>query len=80
MPKIVNDSAKLAKKIGDAIKKLRMTAGYKSSETFALKHSLPRVHYWRMESGTNFTLRSLCRVLDCHGVSVVDFMASLDKK
>lgn len=60
-------------KIGAKIKKMRMQAGYKSAEVFAVKHQLPRVQYWRMERGTNFTLKSLLGILDIHKVPLKKF-------
>ena len=59
--------------IAAKIKVLRMKAGYKSSETFAFDNDLPRVQYWRMEKGTNFTIKGLLRILAIHKITVEEF-------
>lgn len=59
------------------IKILRMKAGYKSSETFAATHGLPRVQYWRMEKGTNFTHKSLMNILDIHKLTPAEFFKDI---
>lgn len=64
-------------KIADKIKKLRIEAGYTSYEFFAWEHGLPRVQYWRMEKGTNFTLNSLIKVLDAHKITLEEFFKEL---
>lgn len=64
-------------KIGKRIKELRIEAGYSSYEFFAWEHGLPRVQYWRMEKGTNFTIKSLIKVLDVHNLSLKDFFSQI---
>lgn len=65
-------------KIGKKLKELRVKKGFKSYETFAWSNELPRVQYWRMEKGnTNFTIRSLVRVLKIHGISLKKFFAEI---
>jgi hypothetical protein len=66
-------------RVGQKLIELRIQKGYKSHETFALDHDLPRVQYWRLEKGrVNFTLRSLHRVLSIHKVTIEDFLANLN--
>jgi hypothetical protein len=61
---------------GKKLTELRIGKGYKSHETFALDHDLPRVQYWRMEKGrANFTLKTLSKVLAIHKMSVEEFFA-----
>ena len=68
-------------KIGDRLIELRKRAGYTSHETFAFDHDLPRVQYWRLESGkSNFTLSSLVRVLSIHDISVEEFFATISQE
>jgi len=64
--------------IGNKIRKLRIEAGYSSSETFAYQHDLSRVHYWRIEKGTNLTLESLIKILDIHKISLKEFFSDID--
>ena len=61
----------LQKKIGAELKKLRLVAGFSSYEVFADKNELSRIQYFKMEKGTNFTLKSLNRVLDIHEISII---------
>jgi hypothetical protein len=63
----------IIKKIGDRIKQIRKDAGYKNYENFAFENDINRVQYGRMESGRNFTMRSLLRILAIHKMSVKDF-------
>tara|TARA_B100000767_G_scaffold212526_1_gene199759 strand:+ start:576 stop:1049 length:474 start_codon:yes stop_codon:yes gene_type:complete len=69
----------LQQKIGARLKKLRLEAGFSSYEVFADKNRLSRIQYFKMEKGTNFTLKSLSRILNIHDVSVVNFYHSLSK-
>lgn len=64
--------------IASKIKRLRIDAGYSSYEFFAWDNEIPRMQYWRMEKGTNFTISSLLRVLDAHNISLEDFFKDLD--
>jgi len=63
--------------IGVKLKKLRVNAGYKSYEVFAWDNKISRIQYWKMEKGTNCTLKSLKRVLDIHDTRMDDFFNSL---
>lgn len=60
---MVNEQSKefnnLIVSIGERIKSLRINAGYKSYEVFAWENNLSRIQYWKMEKGTNCTLKSL---------------------
>ena len=60
-------------KVALAIKNLRINAGYSSAESFAFDHDIPRVQYWRLESGANLTMASLLRLLDIHKISLEEF-------
>lgn len=66
--------------ISEHIKKLRIEKGYVSYEYFAWEHKIPRVQYWRMEKGNNFTIKSLIRVLDAHEISLKEFFESIERK
>ena len=66
--------------IGEKLVDLRKKKGYTSYETFAYDFDLPRVHYWKMEKGrTNFTLKSLIRVLEVHDLDLIAFFDSMKK-
>lgn len=63
--------------IGERLTQLRKKKGYSSHETFALDYDLPRVQYWRLEKGkANFTIRSLVKILEIHGLTVQEFFDS----
>jgi len=66
-------------KIANKIKQLRIEKGYVSYEFFAWEHNIPRVQYWRMEKGTNFTIRTLLRILDAHEMTLEDFFKEPDQ-
>ena len=59
--------------IGSELKKLRVNAGYKSYEVFAWDNKISCIQYWKMEKGTNCTLKSLKRVLDIHDMRMDTF-------
>ncbi len=65
-------------KIAKLIKSLRIEKDYGSHEFFAWEHNIPRVQYWRMEKGTNFTIRTFLRILDAHNITMKDFFDRLD--
>jgi len=67
----------LKEKIGRELKKLRIKAGYKSYEVFSWDNKISRIQYWKMEKGTNCTLKSLKRILDIHNVRIDKFFNSL---
>ena len=66
--------------IGNRIKFIRISAGYKSYEVFAWENNLSRIQYWKMEKGTNCTLKSLHKVLKIHDLTYKDFFDSLEDK
>ncbi|WP_433763650.1 helix-turn-helix domain-containing protein [Flavobacterium ginsenosidimutans] len=63
--------------ISKKLKEIRLSKGYTSYETFAFDHNLNRVQYWRIESGSNITLKTLIKVLDIHEISLEDFFKGL---
>ena len=66
------------KKIANQIKELRIQKGYSSHENFAWDHNLNRVQYWRIEKGSNITLKTLITILDIHQISLSDFFKDMD--
>jgi|TARA_B100000497_G_C7690771_1_gene419869 hypothetical protein len=59
--------------IGRQLRVLRIEAGFSSYVDFAWMHDMNKTQYGRMETGSNFTLKSLQRVLDVHQLSFQDF-------
>lgn len=68
----------LLNQIGKKLKKLRIDSGYSSYEIFAWENNLSRIQYWKMEKGTNCTLKSLDRVLKIHKLSIMQFFKEFD--
>jgi transcriptional regulator with XRE-family HTH domain len=67
--------------IGQKLRNLRKKQGYTSAESFAYDHDLPRVHYWRIESGkVNITLKSLYKILSIHKMSIEEFFGDKNGK
>ena len=64
-------------RIAAKLKQLRIGAGYTSHETFAWDHDINRIQYWRIEKGSNITLKTLLAVLDIHKISLADFFKDL---
>jgi hypothetical protein len=81
---MVNEQSKefnnLIVSIGERIKSLRINAGYKSYEVFTWENNLSRIQYWKMEKGTNCTLKSLYKVLKAHNLTYKEFFDSLEDK
>jgi predicted transcriptional regulator len=63
--------------IASKLKKIRIEKGFSSYENFAYENDLPRVQYWRMEKGTNFTIKNLLRILEIHNITIEDFFKDL---
>jgi len=61
--------------IAEKIKRIRKESGYTAAESFSYDKGIDRILYWRMEKGTNFTITSLLRILDAHGIGLSEFFA-----
>ena len=70
--RIPNSEQKLGQ-IGAKLRKIRLERGYSSYESFAWEHDIPRMQYWRMEKGKNFTFVSLIKILDAMDMSLSEF-------
>lgn len=64
-------------KIAKKIRHLRIEANYTSAESFANDNDINRVQYWRVENGTNLTLKTLLKILDIHKISLGDFFKDI---
>ncbi|WP_430408809.1 helix-turn-helix transcriptional regulator [Kordia sp.] len=65
--------------IAEKIKELRINAGYSSYENFAWDNGINRMQYWKMEKGeTNFTMKSLYRILKVHNMELSDFFGMIN--
>lgn len=64
--------------LGRHIKELRIKAGYSSHEDFANKHDFTMKQYWRLESGYDFKISTLLRLLDAHKMNYTEFFKGLN--
>lgn len=65
-------------KIANRVRQLRKERGYVSYDYFAWEYKIPRVQYWRMEKGTNFTIKNLLRILDAHDMTLKEFFEGME--
>ena len=70
----------LQQMIGAELKSMRLLAGFSSYEVFAEKNNMSKIQYFKMEKGTNFTLKSLDRILKIHDISIINFFHKFDKE
>lgn len=69
---------KRIEQIAKRLRELRIERGYSSYDFFAWENNIPRVQYFRMEKGTNFTIRTFLRVLDAHKMTLEEFFKGMD--
>lgn len=67
-------------KIGLELKSLRIKSGFTSYANFAWDNNLNKSQYWRMENGSNVTLKSLQKVLEIHNLTFYEFFQMMNKK
>lgn len=77
MKQLAPKELKRLKKIGKKLRELRIEKGYSSYDFFAWENKMPKTTYLNMEQGKNFTMTSLMKVLDIHGVSLEEFFKNL---
>lgn len=65
-----------AVKLGARIKQLRKDAGFTNADDFAYTYSFPRSGYGRIEQGKNIEFFTLIKILNCHGISYLEFFAN----
>jgi len=65
-------------KIADKIKKMRVEKGFTSYDSFAWDNDLSRIHYWRIEKGSNLTMQTLLKILDIHKITLEDFFKGIE--
>jgi len=64
-------------KIASRIRALRLQKGYSSHEYFAWDNNLSRAQYFRIEKGSNITMKTLLSILDIHGISLGEFFGEM---
>lgn len=65
--------------ISDGIKQLRKDAGYSSYEDFAIQHDIDRKQYWRIENGSNITIKTLIKILAMHKKDLPSFFSEIER-
>jgi len=60
-------------KVAEKLRELRIKKGYSNHEYFAWDNKINRVQYWKVEKGSNITMKTLLKILDIHGISISDF-------
>ncbi|MFC2126479.1 XRE family transcriptional regulator [Bacteroidota bacterium] len=60
-------------KIGAHVKKLRIVITGDSYEVFAKKNRINKISMWRLETGNNFLMNSLLKVVNGLGISLEEF-------
>lgn len=64
--------------IAQKLKEMRKEK-YSSYENFALDHGLDRKQYWRVEKGSNITIKTLVKILDLHKKDLVTFFNEIEE-
>lgn len=65
-------------KIAARLQKLRKEKGYKSYEHIAYELGMSRSAYWRLESGENFSMKTLLKVCKVLEISLEEFFQGID--
>jgi hypothetical protein len=65
-------------KIADKLRKMRIEKGYTSYDSFAWDNDLSRIHYWRIEKGSNLTMQTLLKILDIHKITLSEFFKGIE--
>jgi len=67
---------KYLKLVGERLRELRISAGFKNYEHFAYSHGLSRAQYGRYENGANMTFTTLLRLIEIHDITLNAFFDS----
>ena len=65
------------RKIAAKLRELRIEKGYSNHENFAWDNEINRVQYWKVEKGSNITIKTLLKILDIHGISLSEFFKEI---
>lgn len=61
------------KRVGEALKKLRISKGHSNYDYFAYEIGMSRSQYGEYEKGKNMNLLTLMRILDHHNITIDEF-------
>lgn len=59
--------------ICERLKSIRIERGFPSYENFAYENDLGRMSVWRVEQGSNLTIKTLLKYLDIHQMTLEEF-------
>jgi hypothetical protein len=65
-------------KMAEKLRKMRIEKGFTSYDSFAWDNDLSRIHYWRIEKGSNFTMQTLLKILDIHKITLEEFFKGIE--
>lgn len=63
--------------ISDRLKAIRKEKGYANYEHIAFELGMSRSAYWRLESGENFSMKTLLKVCGLLGVTLEEFFTGV---
>lgn len=73
-----SDKVPELKAVSERLKELRKAKGFKNYEHIAYELEMSRSAYWRLESGENFSLKTLVKVCKLLGVTMEEFFEGVD--
>ena len=65
------------RKMAEKLRELRIGKGYSNHETFAWDNDINRVQYWKVEKGSNITIKTLLKILNIHDISLSEFFKEM---
>ena len=63
--------------IADKLKQIRKEKGYNNYEHIAFELGMSRSAYWRLESGENFSLKTLIKICKLLEITMEEFFAGV---
>lgn len=64
--------------VANRLKQLRKEKGYNNYEHIAFELGMSRSAYWRLESGENFSLKTLIRICKLLNITLEQFFEGID--
>lgn len=72
------DKSPELEKIAVRLKEIRKEKGFKNYEHIAFELGMSRSAYWRLESGENFSLKTLIRICKLLEITLEDFFEGVN--
>ena len=64
--------------ISERLKEIRKDKGFKNYEHIAFELKMSRSAYWRLESGENFSLKTLIKICKLLNITLEEFFTGVD--